>query len=93
MLDSKFEIVSVCEPYNYGQIFLRYTAFSATYNESRKTTYMIYPHTVKPRNLLIFRPSKIVPQIASVVVCSKWDQMVYNRVLHRRLRGPQIVGV
>ena len=37
MLDSKFEIVSVCEPYNYGQIFLRYTAFRVCrINESIK---------------------------------------------------------
>ena len=28
MLDSKFEIVSVCEPYHYGQIFLLYPAFN-----------------------------------------------------------------
>ena len=35
------------------------------------------------------------PQIASVIVCSKWDQMVYNTyntVLTAEKRGPQIVG-
>ena len=32
------------------------------------------------------------PQIASVIVCSKWDRMVYNTVLTAEKRGPQIVG-
>ena len=48
--------------------------------------------TVKPRNLLILGPSIIVPQIASVIVCIKWDQMAYNRVIHRRLRGRRLRG-
>jgi hypothetical protein len=32
------------------------------------------------------------PQIASVIVCSKWDRMVYNTVLTAEKRGPQIAG-
>ena len=40
MLDSKFEIVSVCEPYNYGQIFLQYTAFSRQSRKSEKTSFL-----------------------------------------------------
>ena len=32
------------------------------------------------------------PQIASVIVCSKWDQMVYNTVLTAEKRGSQIAG-
>ena len=32
------------------------------------------------------------PQIASVIVSSKWDRMVYNTVLTAEKRGPQIVG-
>ena len=30
------------------------------------------------------------PQIASVIVCSKWDRMVYNTVLTAEKQGPQI---
>ena len=32
------------------------------------------------------------PQIESVIVCSKWDRAVYNRVLVRRLRGHRLQG-
>ena len=32
------------------------------------------------------------PQIVSVIVFSKWDQMVYNRVLTAEKRGLQIAG-
>ena len=39
-----------------------------------------------------FVPTKIVPQIVSVIVCSKWDRMVHNTVLTAEKRGPQIVG-
>ena len=31
-------------------------------------------------------------QIASVIVCSKWDQMVYNTVLTAEKWGPHIAG-
>ena len=53
--------------------------------------------TLKPRNLLSLGPSKIVPQlrnpqIASVIVCSKWDRMLYNTVLTAEKRRPQIMG-
>ena len=33
------------------------------------------------------------PQIASVIVCSKWDRMVYNTVLTAEKRGWLLVGV
>ena len=49
--------------------------------------------TVKPRNLLILGPSKIVPQIANVIVFSKWDRMVYTTVLTAEKLDPQIAGV
>ena len=33
------------------------------------------------------------PQIAIVIVCSKWDRMVYNTVLTAEKWGLQIAGV
>ena len=48
-------------------------------------------YTVKPCNLLILGPSKIVLQIVSS--SSKWDRMVYNTVLTAEKLGPHIAGV
>ena len=42
MLDSKFEIVSVCEPYHYEQIFLRYPAFNSSMFVGLASAFYIY---------------------------------------------------
>ena len=46
MLDSKFEIVSVCEPYHYERIFLRYPAFKHRHKVAISVEKLLYASNV-----------------------------------------------